>query len=58
MTELKHWQNFIAGEWVDGTESIDVYDPATGEVFASMAAADAADIDRAVKAARACVASR
>ena len=57
MTDVKHWQNFIAGEWVDGKEYIDVYDPATGDVFASMSAADAADIDRAVQAARACVAS-
>ena len=44
----------IGGQWraaVDG-KTLDVLDPATGEVFAQAAAGAAADIDLAVKAAR------
>lgn len=46
---------FIANEFVDAAsgETFDVIDPATGETFASAAAGDAKDIDRAVEAARA-----
>jgi acyl-CoA reductase-like NAD-dependent aldehyde dehydrogenase len=45
---------FIGGEWVDAREggTLDTYNPATGERLASVAAADAADIDAAVAAAR------
>ncbi len=45
---------FIGGEWVDSEtgETIDVINPATGQVIAKVQAASAADIDRAVKAAR------
>ncbi|RMF13846.1 MAG: aldehyde dehydrogenase family protein [Alphaproteobacteria bacterium] len=45
---------FIGGEWVEAVSgrSFDVFDPATGEVIAEVPAADATDIDRAVKAAR------
>jgi betaine-aldehyde dehydrogenase len=44
----------IDGEWVQGSsdESIDVVDPATGEVIASFQSATAADVDAAVAAAR------
>ena len=48
-----YWQNYIDGAWVDGGAGrIDVADPATGEPLASQALADAADIDRAVHAAK------
>lgn len=54
--EIAHyWQNFIAGEWVDGSaERISVADPATGDRLAEQAGADAGDVDKAVAAARAC----
>ncbi|MGJ8589885.1 MAG: aldehyde dehydrogenase family protein [Yoonia sp.] len=48
-----YWQNYIDGAWVDGgVGRIDVTDPATGERLAEHALADAADVDRAVQAAR------
>lgn len=54
MAQIKeHWQNYINGTWVDGGAGrIDVVNPATGEVLAQQALADAADVDRAVRAAR------
>lgn len=49
------WQNWVDGEWVEGGAGrISVTNPATGEPLAQQALADAADIDRAVMAARAC----
>ncbi len=48
-----YWQNYVDGEWVDGGAGrIGVVDPATGEKLAEQALADAADVDRAVSAAR------
>ncbi|MGH8148396.1 MAG: aldehyde dehydrogenase family protein [Steroidobacteraceae bacterium] len=46
---------FINNEWVEPAsgKTIDVVNPATGKAFAKAAAGEAADIDRAVKAARA-----
>ncbi len=51
--ERKH-KLFINNEWVEPESggTIDVVNPATGRVFAKAAAAGAADIDRAVRAAR------
>src|SRR6201987_2584030 len=52
---VRSYQNFVNGKW-DGTTSgttFRVSDPPTEEVIAHVAAADAADVDRAVKAARA-----
>lgn len=45
----------INNEWVDAAsgDTFPVYDPATGEVIASVAEADKLDIDQAVRAARA-----
>jgi aldehyde dehydrogenase (NAD+) len=45
----------INGEWVDALsgKTFETINPATGEVLAHVAEADAADVDRAVKAARA-----
>lgn len=53
--ELKHPDKlFIGGEWVtpSTSETFDVIDPATEEVTMRVAASQAADIDRAVSAAR------
>jgi len=48
-----YWQNYIDGAFVDGGAGrIDVDDPGTGEKLAEQAIADAADVDRAVAAAR------
>src|SRR6056300_1818971 len=54
MFEIKpYWQNYIDGAWVDGGAGrIDVMDPATGNLIAQHALADAGDVDRAVMAAR------
>ena len=44
----------IDGAWVNAAsgKTFPVYDPSTGEVMVQVAEADAADIDKAVKAAR------
>lgn len=55
MSEQIHWRNFVAGEWRDAEHHIEVEDPSTGEVFATIACASNADIDDAMLAARACV---
>ncbi len=48
-----YWQNYIDGAWVDGGAGrITVINPATAEVLAEHALADAADVDRAVQAAK------
>src|SRR5216110_471761 len=46
---------FINGKWVDAAsgKTFPTYDPSTGEVLAQVAEGDRADIDQAVKAARA-----
>lgn len=50
-----YWRNFIDGEFVDGGAGrLAVDNPATGEVAAEQALADAGDIDRAVRAAKRC----
>ena len=50
-----YWQNFIGGEYVDGGAGrLRIDDPATGDALAEQALADAADVDRAVAAARRC----
>jgi aminobutyraldehyde dehydrogenase len=50
---LSHYQQFIGGEWTDAAdgETMDVLDPATGEVIAQVPKGTAADVDRAVEAA-------
>jgi len=47
-------QHFIGGAWVDAADgdALDVIDPSTGEVFERLARGRAADVDRAVAAAR------
>ncbi len=50
----KEHKLFIDGEWVSAVkgETLDVINPANGEVFARVPAGESIDIDRAVKAAR------
>src|SRR5208282_4638819 len=52
---VRTYQNYVNGEWVATAsgETFPVYDPSTEEVIAQVAAAGSADVDRAVKAARA-----
>ncbi|MEM0978257.1 MAG: aldehyde dehydrogenase family protein [Pseudomonadota bacterium] len=53
MSIKDYWQNYIGGEFVDGGAGrITVDDPATAQPLAEQAAADAADVDRAVQAAK------
>jgi aldehyde dehydrogenase (NAD+) len=53
--EQRRKQHLIDGEWVDAAcgETLPVIDPSTGQQIAEIAAGDAEDIDRAVRAARA-----
>ncbi|MEO0341896.1 MAG: aldehyde dehydrogenase family protein [Pseudomonadota bacterium] len=52
MSIKDYWQNYIDGEFVDGGAGrITVDDPATAQPLAEQAAADAADVERAVLAA-------
>jgi phenylacetaldehyde dehydrogenase len=54
---IKSWNtHFIGGRLVasNGSDLIDIYDPATGELVAQAAAGNAQDINAAVAAARAC----
>ncbi len=62
MTETvrPYWQNYIDGAWADGGDGtrITVTDPALDQPIAEVARGTAADIDRAVAAARRCFDSR
>jgi len=44
--------HFIGAEWVPSAQRLDVYDPARGRVYASLAAGDASHVEAAVNAAR------
>src|SRR5881394_4289353 len=48
------YKNFIGGEWVDSADggTMEVLTPATEEVIAEVPASTAADVDRAVQAAK------
>lgn len=48
---VPRFQQYIDGVFDDGASRFDSLNPATGKVWASMPAASAADVDRAVKAA-------
>ena len=56
MTEIDpYWQNYINGKFVDGGDGrMAVEDPASGEIIAEQAIANAADVDAAVQAAKRC----
>jgi 1-pyrroline dehydrogenase len=51
---LSHYQNFVGGEWTDAVdgETMEVVDPASGEVIAHVPKGTKADVDRAVQAAQ------
>ncbi len=53
-TEIPAGKLFIGGEWQDAASgrTFETVNPATGETLAQVAEADAADVDRAVRAAR------
>jgi succinate-semialdehyde dehydrogenase / glutarate-semialdehyde dehydrogenase len=53
MTDLATGRNHIDGRWVDGAsgETLEVRNPATGDVVAVVPESDEADVDRAVAAA-------
>ena len=49
------WQNYINGKFVDGGDGwLAIEDPASGEIIAEQAIADAGDVDAAVTAAKNC----
>jgi 1-pyrroline dehydrogenase len=52
---VAHYKNFIAGDWVDSAtgETMEVLNPATGEVVAEVPRGTAEDVDSAVAAAKA-----
>src|SRR5215813_10862578 len=54
-TGVRMYQNFVDGKWESAAsgKTFPVYDPSSEEIIAHVAAAGAADVDRAVKAARA-----
>src|SRR5256885_17199613 len=53
-TEVKTYKNYVNGQWLPSAsgETFPVYDPSTEDVIARVAAANARDVDAAVKAAR------
>ncbi|HEX4148955.1 MAG TPA: aldehyde dehydrogenase family protein [Pirellulales bacterium] len=53
-TQIRQTQLLIDNQWVDAVdgETLETLNPATGEVIARVAAGTAADVDKAVKAAR------
>jgi betaine-aldehyde dehydrogenase len=54
-TGIRTYQNFINGKWEPAAsgKTFPVYDPSTEEVIAQVAASEGAEVDRAVKSARA-----
>ena len=52
---VRTYQNYINGQWVSSSsgKTFPVYDPSTEEIIAQVAASDTADVEHAVKAARA-----
>jgi 1-pyrroline dehydrogenase len=51
---VSSYQNLVGGEWVDAVEgeTMEVLNPATGEVIAAVPRGSQADVDRAVEAAK------
>jgi betaine-aldehyde dehydrogenase len=54
-TSVRTYQNYVNGQWVPSAsgKTFPVYDPSTEEVIAQVAASESADVERAVRAARA-----
>ena len=50
---MQQFKNFVAGEYREARsdERMDIYDPSTGEVYATAAVSDATDVDDAYRAA-------
>ena len=55
---MQHHLNYIDGEWRDSARQLEVMNPATGEVYATVAQAGLEDADLAMEAARRCVEQR
>jgi len=53
MEATKHYRCFIDNEWVDSSKTIEVENPATGEVFATVPALTTADAQRALESSKA-----
>ncbi len=55
VTEIRSFKNFIGGEWLDAAsgETFESLSPADGEVLGTFPRSGAADVDRAVEAAKA-----
>jgi 1-pyrroline dehydrogenase len=53
-TTVTSYKNFVGGEWVDGVagETMEVLNPATGEVIAEVPKGGEEDVERAVQAAK------
>jgi acyl-CoA reductase-like NAD-dependent aldehyde dehydrogenase len=51
---VSRYQNFVGGKWVDAAEgeTAEILNPATGETIAEVPQGTAADVDRAVQAAK------
>ena len=54
MSDLPHYNLFIDGQWSSGSngQTMESINPANGEVWATFDCASAADVDRAVAAAK------
>lgn len=52
---MQHYLNFIDGQWRDSSRQLEVINPATEQVFATIARASREDADLAMAAARRCV---
>lgn len=52
MSEVKNYPLMIAGEMVEKAETLPVYNKFTGQLYATVAAAEKEDVDRAVSAAQ------
>ena len=54
---VKHYKNYLAGEWVDNDRIIEVINPATEELVGTIACVGEEEIQQAVEKARQCVES-
>lgn len=52
---MKHYKNYINGQWVDSEQKIEVINPATELCIATIACAGEAEVNAAVQAASSCV---
>ncbi|MBJ9984618.1 aldehyde dehydrogenase family protein [Acinetobacter sp. S40] len=52
---MQHYLNYVDGQWRDASRQLDVVNPATAKVFATIAQANIEDADAAMTAARRCV---